>query len=365
MSIRKGAATFRVATLSKVIDSSYEEVLKEFCYLPEDKENEVCDLTKGGSLLGKFDKDKLSLIYGSSLFFCTRSRQYVLNSVVVKEYFNFLMDKITEELGYAPKGKRKKEIKEMAEDLAKDQMLLKIKGTRIICPLNSKIMFIETSSMSKIYEIIDFLKINVFKDMEIELVDPDTLLAKVSKNEYESILIKNKLNANGVGADFLTYLFALSESDQSLSESKVSIVGDLSFRCDDGLVNGPTITKLSLGLPCCGLESNASLEEGKKVCSALFRITKDEEVYEVFVDETFAFSKFKRVLSEEEEKEKATMPPEDSFSDKILDIRSFMNNLIKLFTTFCNMPNKNEYIDNWINFRQTDLVVNVFDDDQK
>ncbi len=363
MSLQKGAATFRIFSAEKQIGQEIHDCLRPMSYKkldPSQAEGVIFDATRGVSLVGNgIPPDQLDFNYGGNLFFAIRRRESVTNPAILKEYFNYLIDKEIRETGIVPRGKVKKAIRETAIELAKDQKIMKINGTRVAIVPNSKFVVMDLSSLSKLDEIQVFLE-SILPDNKLRLLDPDalyTLLSQTPSTQYVSLDINKQSIASGIGTDFLTWLWAVSDDDKLPSNLKVSACGDLTFKCDEHVGKGPAITRMTKGTPE-GNEPAAAFNDGKKVSGATFRICKGSETYEVFLDETLLFNKFKQIIQNEDDKgedgdgestKKSKKNPQDDFADRILAIRSISDTVVDLFKIFVSMQKDNQQlIDSWL-----------------
>jgi len=362
MSFQKGAATFRVFSAEKPIGQEIQDSLKVKAYRkldPSQVEAIITDVTRGVSLVGNGTAiDQLDFNYGGNLYFAIRKRESVVNPTIIKEYLNYLIDKEIRESGYVPKGKRKKELKEMAIELAKDQKILKMFGTRVAIVPNTKFVVMDITSLSKLDDIQEILE-KVIPNNKLRLLDPDTLYNLVTQKEtgqYTSLTINDLIVANGIGADFLTWLWAVSDTDKLPNNLKVSACGDLTFRCDSSS-KGPMVTRMTKGTPEGG-EPAAAFNDGKKISAATFRICKGAEVYEVTLDESLLFNKFKQVFQQDEasedsddgeKTEKVKKNPQDDFADRMIAIRSISDIVVDLFKMFVSMQAENQkLVDSWL-----------------
>jgi len=372
MSFQKGAATFRVFSSGKDIGESIQEGLRAFAYktLPTEGEQDgpLFDITRGVSLMGTGAPPPVEFVYGGNTFFAIRKREKIINPALVKECLSYLIDKDFKETGKAPWGKRKKELKETARDMAKGEGVLKIGGTRVVIIPNTKFLLMDATSVSKVDDALNFLISGPLPDYTLIQITPEVLyayLAKKESSQYQPIKVFEKSLTTGVGVDFLTWLWAISENDSEGGNGdkiNVSLCGDISFRCDESGTAGSQITKLSKGAPWNGDEPKAAFEDGKKVSSATFRFCKGTDVFETTLDESLLFNKFKRILEEEDEdaetddskdgkkkSKKRTINPEESFSDRIIDMKAGADIVIELFKRFVAAGDKvQKNVDDWM-----------------
>lgn len=379
MSFQKGAMTFRVFTAAEPISLDCQNQLRENAYKKfEGVElgTALLDVTRGVSLVGEGTVDPLTLefSYGGNLFFAVRSRKQDKNASMVKEFFQYLVDKEVKTTGYAPRGKRKKELKEAAIQLASTNPVTKITGTRVVGVPDSKFVVMDASSVTKCCDTTDYIKAEIMPNNDLSLIDPDYLYTLISKKGPETYIpykINGKLSATGIGADFLTWLWAASETDGVLpADTIVSLCGDLSFRRDgdseDSHGNDSILTTMAKGVPWEGDGAQAAFHEGKKLKAAIFRIAKGESTYEFSLDETFLFNKVTEVFAEEsddeaegddgEEKSKKKSDgkrnPEDLFVERIEAVREISETVFGLFNKFMSSLAENEqFVNDWLSHR--------------
>ncbi len=324
----------------KLINSSYKEY----------ESGNLTDTTRGISLVSNRIDDNLDFHYGNSFYFAVRNREQSIDSKMVKEHFMYLMDKESKENGDVISRKRKKEIKETAIQLVEDKKVLKTTGTRVTIPANAKTIIVETPSEKKAEEVLLFLTEDVLKDKEVNFLTPEMLYSVIKKSksvEYNSLSINGQLLSSGIGVDFLTWLWAISETEKCLKDKGIQVIifGDIEFRNDAGSSKGPVKTKMSKGIPWEGDSVKGALLDGKKVSSVGFRFQKnDSTVYSVVINEGFTFKKFDFDSIDTEE----SLSKEDLFADVITNIQEFLSLFVDLFKIFIEMEDENqEIIDNW------------------
>lgn len=381
MSLQKGAMTFRVLTAKEPISMDCQTELRAKAYTKfENVElgTPIIDVTRGVSLVGNgnADPNTYDFGYGGNLFFAVRTRKQDKNASLVKEFFQYLVDKEVKSTGYSPRGKRKKELKEQAVQLASTNPITKITGSRVVGIPETKFVVMDTTSVNKCFEVIDFIKASIMPNNELFLIDPDYLYTLISKNSIESYIpykINGKLETTGVGSDFLTWLWAASEVKGILpADVTVSIFGDISFRRDADSEsiskNNSVITSMTKGTPWEGEAVKAAFAEGKKLKAATFRIAKDDLMYDVTLDETLLFNKVSEVKNDEDDgggeeseesdennkktKKDAKRNPEDLFSDRIEDVKALSEIVFGLFNKFMsNLAGNEGFVNDWLKSR--------------
>lgn len=359
MSLQKGAATFRVFSSVKEFTNDVNDLLRPFSYkeIPQGGQDGVLfDITRGVSLVGSKPTEDVSFVYGNNIYFAIRKREKIVNPAVVKECLNYLIDKSVKETGEVPRGKRKKELKETAIAMAQNEKVLKMSGIRVVGMLDSKMAFMDATSISKIDEANEFLISGPLPEHSLIQMTPETLYSVFAQSSVkpESLQITGKSVATGLGMDFLTWLWAVSDTTGGYGDVNVTLCGDICLRSDENATTGPMITKLSKGSPWSGDEPKAAFNDGKKVSTATFRFSKDSDVFEVTLDETLLFNKFKRILEEEEEKEekKSKTLPEEEFFFRMEDMKQCYDLVCSLFKTFVESYSEAQnVIDNWIEQR--------------
>lgn len=348
MSIVKNP-TFTIVTATNKIDSSKaSEALKAHAYRDmkqESGEDEaaMCDVTRGISIAGAAPSGDYDFGYGSSTYFAVRTRERVKDPKMIKEYFAYLVDKEFRETNAYPGGKRRKELKAVANDAMKASVV-KTSGTRITIPPDSKMIIVEASSVKKVDEALGFLcTTDLFKDNQTFPMTPEYLynvLTKKESSSYETFCWGDEVRCTGLGVDFLTWLLMATETTGILPDGvEVTPFGDLCFRNDEDTAKGAVLTKMSKGIPWEGNGPKAALNDGKKVCAIALRFTKGDISYEAVIDENFVFKKFKV-----HEAEKELEDPQALFADAVMSIQAFVELFVSVFKRFLNMEDDNQTV---------------------
>jgi hypothetical protein len=360
MSIVK-SPTFTIVTAQNKIDAiAANEALKTKAYLAipavegeADSEQNIVDVTRGISIAGVAPTGEYDFTYGSSTYFAVRTRERVKDAKMVKEYVAYLIDKEFRETNVYPGGKRRKEIKAIANDVIKCNVT-KTSGVRMVIPPDSKMVIVEASSVKKVDETLGFLMTtDIFKDNAPSAMTPEFLFNVLSGDKtssYENICLADEVRCEGIGVDFLTWLWMASETSGVLPEGiTVTPFGDICFRNDEQSAQGAIMTKMTKGTPWEGNGPLAALNDGKKVCSIALRFMKGDAVaYEVVVDENFVFKKFKI-----QEVDKELSDPQAVFADSIIAIQNFVELFVTVFKRFLNKAEENQTLmKSWCQFLQ-------------
>ena len=370
MSLQKGAMAFRVFTAAEQINMDCQNELRAKAYAKfEGVEFGVplVDVTRGVSLVGNGqDPNTLDFCYGGNLFFAVRTRKQDKNASLVKECLQYLVDKEVKTTGYVPRGKKKKELKDLAIQMASVSPIMKMIGVRVVGIPDSKFVVMDASSVKKCDETLDYVKQNILPNNGLTMITPEYLYSLISKKSAESYIpfkIEGKLTITGIGNDFLTWLWAASEIDGTLQkDTLVSLCGDISFRRDDeeGEGKDSVTTTMTKGVPWEGDGAKAAFAEGKKIKAAIFRVVKGDATYELSLDETFLFSKVTEIMNDEEEgdddkeekKKDNSKNPEILFTDRILAVREISEMVFALFNKFVSTSAENEgFVNDWLNNR--------------
>ena len=352
MSMEKGTISFRVVRTANPVGEELEKKLEALAYSSMDEDHEVVDVTRGVSMWGNGEevKDQEAFLrFGTSLYFARRMRKKRVPQVKIKEFYAHLLHKEIEAEGLPVSQKRRKELREMAEETLLGQATVDLSGVRVSAPLQKNCFLVESKTVSKSVEVQDLLA--ACGETQTAIMTPNVFYQHITKGEedYFPYSIDGQLVATGVGVDFLTWLWMAAECNEILPDGlKVVICGDIELRRDKGSGQKSQKMKLSSGAPWETGEPEAAFRAGKKVQSARFMFQEGKgTTYTVTVDEDFYFKALD--ISDEDKK----LEPQSFMSDRHMHIVEFLRILTQIFKKFLDMQYANqELINSWIEARR-------------
>lgn len=352
MSFEKGKMNFSVLVSTTPVGDDFEQSIVNESYSENNPtlDSPVEDFTAGVSLAAapkELDRFRL----GSHFFASTRKRQFKMPRSRVKEETALAIQQAVERNGGDPiSRKEKKELAESVQVALQDEAQLDYSGTRFVLSNDRKRILVEAASSSKLDDtliaITSAVALSQVKGLQI--YSPEFLYEVVmhsSADMYEPLSVAGRGSSDGLGRDFLTWLWATSEARGQVAGFTIALTGMIQLAGeDDG--TGPVTVILKDGAPAIGAEVNASLKQGKKVSKAEFSIADEELVYNVVIDDQMHFRGFTGPYEVDK-----TLSHGDNFDGRIMDCIAFMKVVEKMFVAFCEDKNRQSVIDNWVSSR--------------
>jgi len=357
MSFEKGKMNFSVLVSTSPIGDGFEDAVFEDSY-SESKpslETPVEDFTAGISLADA-PKERELFSFGSHFFASTRKKEYKMPRSRLKEEIEAVLhDEVKKNGGDPLNSKRRKEIVESVQTALQGQAQLELSGSRFVLSHDRKRIIVEASSSSKL----DNALVSITSSVPISIATgimaytPD-FLYEVATGEnvagYQPLTIAGRYSSEGIGRDFLTWLWARSENDGTIDGLTIALTGMIQLAGeDDG--SGPVNVILKDGAPAIGAEVDTGFNQGKKVSKAEFSIADGNLVYQATIDDEFHFKGFQGPYTPEK-----GLSNGDNFDGRMMDCVAFMKIIERTFKVFCNDPIRQQCVDLWLASRTSVAV---------
>ena len=354
MSFEKGPMNFVALVASQEISDDFESSIFQEGYsdgrlglgVPE------TDFTSGVSLapLGR-DATLDDFKFGQLTYFACRKRELKIDTGTMRERIERAVYDEIARTG-AVSSKRKKELKEMVVDALEDTAQERVSGNRVVMAPNRHWLYTDAVSNAKLVELIDSICVAVPLNAygKIEPYCPEfayRMATGKNESQYSPFRIGGMPVVEGIGCDFLTWLFMASE-ESNICTAQVALPGNIEMVDCRETVTGAKAVVLKEGQPSTGREVAVCLKAGKKVVGADFMFEFDGIGYEVAVTSDFVFKKLKVVDME------ASTDVVANFLDRVTAIGKFMHAFNELFKEFAAVSDRLETLVNgWIRTKET------------
>jgi len=337
MAFEKGKMNFSVLVSVEGVGDEFEDSVVAEAYKDAKPtlDTPVEDFSAGISLADAAAASKDRFFVGSQFYASTRKKEYKLPKSRLKEEIEMVLhEEVVRNGGERVSSKRKKELVENVKTAMQSQAQLELGGSRFaLCPDRKRII-VEATSDSKLDEVLIAITaavpMNVVKDLTA--YSPEFLYELATQKNpagYQPLTIAGRHSSEGIGRDFLTWLWAASETDGAINGLTVALTGMIQLDGeDDG--TGPVTVILKDGAPAIGAEVNAVLAQGKKVSKAEFSIADGDLVYRAVIDEKFHFKGFAGPSGTDKGASAG-----ERFDARIMDCIAFQKILERAFKEFC------------------------------
>jgi len=352
MTIEKGKINYSVLVSLKPIGDGFEDSIVNEAYADRKAslDTPVEDFSTGISL-SDIEASKENFSLGSYFYAATRKKQFKMPKSKIKEEVAIAIhQEIARNGGTALNSKRRKEIAENIEAMLQDEAVLETSGSRFVLSQDRKRIIIEETSASKIDEALILITSAVPMETipDLKVYTPEFLYEIAtgeSASGYEPFTVSGRYSAEGIGRDFLTWLWAISDSQKNIDGMEgllVALTGMIQLSGEnDG--TGPVTVILKDGAPSIGAEVNAGLRQGKKVSKAEFSIADKDLVYKIIIDDQFHFRAFAGPYVPEK-----GLDIGSNFDGRMFDCVAFMTLIERMFKAFCDDKTKQQTINEWI-----------------
>jgi DNA recombination-dependent growth factor C len=363
MSFEKGKINFAVVEFIDGIDRDtfIANVLSEsYTDTPPSIEEPVIDFTSGVSLANprqEEETDEDDFILGGLPYFAIRKQELKIDSAIVKETLDrrlFDLEKEGTKITSAIKG----DTKEMVVDSLADMAVQKISGVRCVITVDGKRMLVDATSPKKVDEtviesILTSIETGAFGSSNaVTRLTPEFLYLTTTGKSYDSycpVKMNNFETNDGIGHDFMTYLFMGSEVENFFDPGvELTFSGNIELEDCRECLSGAKKTVLKDGAPAMSDEVVSALQSGKKVKSADIMVTFGGDTYSVTIDKDFTFKKFSVEDPEE------GLDIHSQFETRVNTAAMFLDGFKKLFAKFVSTEENNErMILTWLREKQS------------
>jgi len=356
MAFEKGKMNFSVLVSKNAVGAQFENSIigESYSDSKPSLDTPVEDFSAGTSLADA-PKEASRFVFGSHFYASTRKKSLKMPRSRLKEETTLALHQAVERNGgNSISRKEKKEIIETVSDSMQDEAQLELAGSRIVLCLDRKRILVEATSASKLDEALIAITSAVPLDQvrDLRAYTPEYLYevaTGLNSEDYKPLSICNRYSSEGIGRDFLTWLWASSTIHGTVDGLVIALTGMIQLAGeDDG--TGPVTVILKDGAPAIGAEVNASLMQGKKVSKAEFSIADGELVYKVVVDDEFHFKGFQGPYVPEKGLGDGTL-----FDGRMMDCGAFLKIMERVFRTFCEDVDRQRAIDSWMAIRPVSI----------
>ncbi len=314
----------------------------------------VVDFTSGVSLApgapADFDEEQgvseADFVLGGLPYFAIRKQELKIDSKIVKETVDRRLFDLEKE-GQKITSEVKRDVKETVALALESKAVEKMSGIRCVVSADGRYLFVDATSPKKVDEtVIEHMLTSVETGTfgpssanSIIRMSPEYLFMESAKREWSSYIpmkMNQFVSIEGIGHDFLTYLFMSSEVEGFFEDdSQIVFSGNIELEdCRESQTGAKKIT-LKEGAPSISNEVVTALLSGKKVKSADLKLHIDGQVYEFTVDNDFVFKKF----TFEDSKD---LDVHSLFEERMTTIVVFIEKFKKLFNQFVSTESTNE-----------------------
>jgi len=365
MSFQKKSISFGIVDVNPKFEEDFDEAIfnASYSHVVPTKENDqaVLDFTSGVSLIDR-DKESLELEdfkKGGLTYAAARKKERKIDRTMLQELLEKLIDEETKTTGCEVGRKRKKQLKEIAMDIASapDNARIVSTGRRFVVLPGRDRMIVETTNYNKLIDAADVIS-RISQPLGNSIIpwNAEYLKTKyaLGGSNWTSLRLSKKsdVEEEDIGKDFLTWLWIISDVKSVLANSplpiEVQVTGDISLSNSATNVGARTI-KLSKGTPALAKEGILGIVEGKKVQQASLSIAVDGRTFTATIDSDLVIKGYKTLEKSE------NLDSSSAFEWKFMMCADFIEGIEKLFKLFLERSSNGE-IQNEVNTWLTEHI---------